>query len=67
MFESQHSVFTVWTTRVSNPVCSPHFRPSTSVFPKELPSLSAFLYVSSDFIPTHRIPLFCIKLEVKQY
>ena len=23
--------FTVWTTRVSNPVCSPHFRASTSV------------------------------------
>ena len=26
-----HSSFTVWTTRVSNPVCSPHFRTSASV------------------------------------
>ncbi len=25
------SSFTVWTTRVSNPVCSPHFRASASV------------------------------------
>ena len=28
---SEYSSFTVWTTRVSNPVCSPHFRASASV------------------------------------
>ncbi len=28
---SEHSSFTVRTTRVSNPVCSPHFRASASV------------------------------------
>ena len=27
----QYPSFTVWTTRVSNPVCSPHFRVSASV------------------------------------
>jgi hypothetical protein len=27
----QHSSFTAWTTRVSNPVCSPRFRVSASV------------------------------------
>ena len=27
----QYPSFTVWTTRVSNPVCSPHFRASASV------------------------------------
>uniref|UniRef100_A0A2P2KVW2 Uncharacterized protein n=1 Tax=Rhizophora mucronata TaxID=61149 RepID=A0A2P2KVW2_RHIMU len=26
-----HSSFTAWTTRVSNPVCSPRFRASASV------------------------------------
>src|SRR5450756_3049031 len=26
-----HSTFTAWTTRVSNPVCSPRFRSSASV------------------------------------
>ena len=29
---NQHSSFTAWTTRVSNPVCSPRFRASASVF-----------------------------------
>ena len=28
---SEYSSFTVWTTRVSNPVCSPRFRASVSV------------------------------------
>src|SRR6185295_11917262 len=27
----QHTSFTAWTTRVSNPVCSPRFRASASV------------------------------------
>ena len=67
IFKSQHSGFTVWTTRVSNPVCYPHFRPSTSVYTKKLPSLLAFLYISTDFTPSYKILLFCIKLKVKQY
>ena len=29
---AQHSSFTAWTTRVSNPVCSPRFRASASIF-----------------------------------
>ena len=63
----QHSEFTVWTTRVSNPVCYPHFRPSTSVYTKKSPSLMAFLYILADFTLSYKIPLFCIKLKVKQY
>src|SRR6185295_6609527 len=30
-----HSSFTAWTTRVSNPVCSPRFRVSASVIVQE--------------------------------
>ena len=29
--DTWYSSFTAWTTRVSNPVCSPRFRASTSV------------------------------------
>ena len=29
--DTQHSSFTAWTTRVSNPICSPRFRASASV------------------------------------
>jgi hypothetical protein len=29
--DNQHPTFTAWTTRVSNPVCSPRFRVSASV------------------------------------
>jgi hypothetical protein len=63
LFKFQHSEFTVWTTRVSNPVCYPHFRLSTSVFTKESPSLLVFLYIFQDFTLTYKILLFCIKLK----
>ena len=59
----QHSEFTVQTTRVSNPVCYLHFRPSTSVFTKESPSLLIFLHVSAVVTPRHEILLFCKKLK----
>src|SRR5665811_1876703 len=34
-----HSSFTAWTTRVSNPVCSPRFRVSASV-PSQRPAFA---------------------------
>ena len=33
--DSELSSFTAWTTRVSNPVCSPRFRASTSVLTQQ--------------------------------
>ena len=47
--DTQYSSFTAWTTRVSNPVCSPRFRASASVTVQRiafatgvLPNLYAF-------------------------
>lgn len=39
-FKSEHSAFTVQTTRVSNPICSLYFRSLKSVNTKELLSLN---------------------------
>ncbi len=36
MSNSKFSSFTAWTTRVSNPVCSPRFRVSVSVIVQEV-------------------------------
>ncbi len=47
--DTQYALFTVRTTRVSNPVCYPHFRASASISPQQaafaigvLPDLYAF-------------------------
>jgi hypothetical protein len=49
--------FTAWTTRVSNPVCSPRFRVSASVPSREPPSPPVFLPISTNFTSTPGIPL----------
>lgn len=43
--------FTAWTTRASNPVCSPCFLTSVLVGTQELPSFLVFLCRSLDFDP----------------
>jgi hypothetical protein len=50
------SSFTAWTTRVSNPVCSPRFRASASVIASNLPSQSVFCVISTHFTATPHIP-----------
>ena len=54
----EHPTFTAWTTRVSNPVCSPRFRASTSVTVDQDGCLRhlVFLLRSTHFTATPRIP-----------
>ncbi len=64
---SQFSSFTAWTTRVSNPVCSPRFRASVSVRPRLSPSPLMFFPISTHFTATPEIPLPSISLESTRF
>src|SRR5690625_8018765 len=57
----QYPTFTAWTTRVSNPVCSPRFRTSASV---SVQGVAFATGVPSDIYAFHRYtgnstPLYC--------
>lgn len=52
----EHSSFTVWTTGVSNPVCSPHLHTSASEMNCQMLSPSMFLPVSQYFTTSQEIP-----------
>ena len=54
--DNELSSFTAWTTRVSNPVCSPRFRASASDIDCKLPSQSVFCVISMHFTATPHIP-----------
>ena len=56
-FDTQYASFTVWTTRVSNPVCYPHFRASASISPQQAASPLVFFLISTHSTATPEIPL----------
>ncbi len=52
----QHASFTAWTTRVSNPVCSPRFRASASGMVQMAAFAPVFFPISTNFTSTLGIP-----------
>ncbi len=65
--KTEYPSFTAWTTRVSNPVCSPRFRASASVAPRP-PAFA--IGVPSDLYAFHRYTTHSRGLErtqAKQY